>query len=82
MKRGCKDCKYCKCYPGGYWDPDDYECISNNEDITEEVFDRVWANGEEWDENEKPICPGYEDAPTVDDEYWEKYTYEERYMER
>lgn len=82
MKRGCRDCKYCKCYPGGYWDPDDYECVSTSDAITEEVIDKVWVNGEEWDENEEPICPGYEDAPTVDDEYWEKYAHEERYREK
>ncbi len=89
MKRGCKDCKYCKCYPGGYWDPDDYECVCGYkafEGMTQEqiddTYERAWINGEEWDENEEPICPAYEDAPTEDDEYWEKYAYEERYKER
>lgn len=85
MKRGCRDCKYCKCYPGGRWDPDDYECVSNvwdRIDVDDEAIRRAWEDGEEWEENEDPICPGYEEAPTVDDEYWERYAYEERYMEK
>ena len=82
MQNGCNNCKWCKCYSGDYWTPDDYECQSSCEDITEEVFQRVWENGEEWKNDEDPICPGYEEASTEYDEYWDKYAYEERYSER
>lgn len=81
MKHGCNNCKWCKCYKGDYWTPDEYEC-QGGYDIPEDVMQRVWENGEEWSDNEEPICPAYEEAPTEDDEYWEKYAYEERYAEK
>lgn len=82
MENGCNNCRWCKCYRGDYWTPDEYDCKSSCEDITEEVFQRVWENGEEWKNNEDPICPGYEEAPTEYDEYWERYAYEENRAER
>ena len=62
MKHGCNDCKYCKCYKGDYWTPDDYECVGLDRtdttvEISQETFDRVWVDGEEWKDNEEPICP-------------------------
>ncbi len=85
MKCGCSNCKYCKCYPGRYWDPDDYECVStvwDNVVADEEKVRRAWENGEEWEHNEEPLCPGYEEAPTEEDEYWDRYAHEERFSER
>ena len=62
--------------------PDNYECVSQNEDIDEEVIERVWGNNETWSTSEEQICPGYEEAPTEEDDYWDKYAYEERFSER
>lgn len=56
---GCNNCKYCKCYPGDYWTPDDYECISDN--VTEEAIKRAWEDDETWSDSDKPICPGYKE---------------------
>ena len=81
MCHGCNDCKWCKCYRGDYWTPDEYEC-QGGYDIPEDVMQRVWENGEEWKDNEEPICPMYEEAPTEDDEYWDRYAYEENKSER
>jgi hypothetical protein len=67
MKHGCNDCKYCKCYKGDSWTPDDYECVGLDRtdttvDISQETFDRVWVDGKEWNDKEEPICPLYEEA--------------------
>lgn len=67
MKHGCNDCKYQKCYNGDYWTPDDYECVGLDRtdttvEISEETFDRVWADGEGWEDNEEPICPLWEET--------------------
>lgn len=62
---GCSDCRYCKVYHGSYWDPGDVECVGNIDDagLTDEeidtLIDRVWVNGEEWKDNEEPICPAW-----------------------
>lgn len=76
MAYGCNNCKHCKCYRGGYWDPDEYECTSDCEDITEEQFERVWSDGETWSILEEPICPGYEECepePYDDGPEYDKY---------
>ena len=80
MGHGCKDCKYCKCYPGGRWSPNEYECVSDvwdRIDVEEDILVRVWEDGEEWGYGEEQICPGWEEAPTEEDEYWARYAYEE-----
>lgn len=85
MRCGCSNCKYCKCYPGGRWDPDEYECVSDVWDrviVDEDKVRRVWENCEEWESNEEALCSGWEEAPTEDDEYWDRYAYEERFSER
>ena len=70
---GCRNCEYCKCYKGNYWTPDDYECVGNIDDagLTEEeidtLIDRVWTNGEEWNDNDEPICPAWKEMETVYD---------------
>lgn len=68
---GCKNCKFHKIYySNDYWSPDEHECIiSDNrlqnpdfeisDDEAEQVFDRVWTNGEEWNSSEEQICPYY-----------------------
>lgn len=88
MKNGCNNCKWCKCYRGDYWTPDEYECVCGDkafEGMTQEqiddTYERAWINGEEWKDNEEPICPAYEEAPTEDDEYWDRYAYEENKSE-
>ena len=70
MTHGCNDCKYCKCYSGDRWTPDDYECVGLDrtdvkEEVTQEHFDRVWVDGEEWNDNEEPICPCYEEVDEI-----------------
>lgn len=62
---GCMNCKYCKCYPGDYWTPDDYECISD--EVTQEAIDRAWINGETWNYSEEAICPGYKEYDEMED---------------
>lgn len=68
---GCKNCKFNKIYySNDYWSPDEYECVISNDrlqnpdfeisdDEVEQVFDRVWTNGEEWNSSEEQICPYY-----------------------
>ena len=72
---GCANCKYYRLYSGSYYDPDDEDCVAPYERLNEErnitmtddeldkMFDTVFGEGTEWDENEKPLCP-----------YWEKET--------
>lgn len=81
---GCNNCRYCRCYPGDYWTPDDFECtVPDNsfegfsDQALDAIFDRVWVDGEQWRDNEDPICPGWVEAPTPEDDYWERYAYEE-----
>ncbi len=66
---GCSDCMYCKIYYGDYWTPDEYECQMTDmidkgygltDEQADEIFTRVFENGEEWGDNDKPICPAYE----------------------
>ena len=70
---GCMNCRYCKCYPGDYWTPDDYECIAEDKfgDMTEaeidEVFSKVWEDGKEWKDGEEPLCPAWEEADYPED---------------
>ena len=61
MKHGCENCKNLRCYHGGYWDPDDYECTKDGP-ATEELLERVWVNGETWSTDETPLCDQYEEA--------------------
>ena len=69
---GCRNCRYCKCYPGDYWTPDEYECQMPDKDYNltdeeiEEVFTRVWENGEGWGDDDKPICPAWEEINEID----------------
>lgn len=82
---GCSNCRYCKCYPGDRWTPDDYECVGFERDTSinltqdqfDNIMDRVWTDGNEWTDNEEPYCPAWEEAPTEEDEYWARYAYEE-----
>lgn len=82
---GCSDCRYCKCYPGDYWTPDDYECTSNvwdRIDVDEEVVEKVWCDCEEWNDNEEPLCPGWEEVSTPEDDYWDRYAWEENHYDK
>lgn len=81
MTHGCGDCKYCRCYRGDYWTPDEYECSCPNE-IDDDSFIRAWEDGEEWSDCEEPVCPEWKEAPTEYDEYWDRYNYEESHNER
>ena len=69
---GCKNCKYHKVYKGDYWTPDEHECIIPNsrlenpdfeitDEQADEIFTRVWENGEEWDRSWEQICPYYKE---------------------
>lgn len=81
MEYGCKNCKFCKCYRGDYWTPNEYACVVQELDISEENFIKCWENAETWTNSEEPLCNSYEEAPTEEDEYWEEYAYKERYYE-
>lgn len=71
MMRGCRNCRYCKCYPGDYYTPDDYECTSPilelgtgidlADEVLDDIFTRVWEDGEEWEDGEQ-LCPGWEEV--------------------
>lgn len=83
---GCKNCRYCKCYCGDYWTPDEYECQGENfGDISDEEFDaiftRVWENGEEWSSTEEPICPAWKEYDS-EEEYWAEYAYKENHYDK
>ena len=66
---GCKNCKNHKVwYSHDYWSPDEHECIIGEFDKPafdvsdkemEDIFERVWCEGEEWDNVEEQICPFY-----------------------
>ena len=70
---GCKNCIYHKVwYSNDYWSPDEHECEISNErlqnpdfEVSDEkldnIFTRVWENGEEWDRSEEQICPYYKE---------------------
>lgn len=70
-KYGCENCKNHKVwYSNDYWLPDKHECIipdnaepdfevSNDE--LEDIFYRVWSNGDEWNTEEEQICPYYKE---------------------
>ena len=69
---GCKNCAYHRVYHGDYWTPDEHECdIPKNRlenpdfEITDEqadnIYTRVWENGEEWDRCWEQICPYYKE---------------------
>jgi len=85
---GCSNCKWCHCYPGDYWTPDDYECKADDfGEVTEEeldtIFTRVWENGEEWKYSEEPICPAWEEySYEPEDAYWDRYAYEENHYDK
>lgn len=66
MRYGCENCKHCKCYPGDYWTPDDFECMG---EPTQEAIDRAWTNGETWKSSEEQICPSYEEAVYDEPDY-------------
>lgn len=85
---GCRNCRWCKCYKGDYWTPDDYECvgymrsdkeINLTDDECDTIFDRVFGDGEEWDDDTEPLCPFWETSKAADEDYWEEYAYKERY---
>jgi hypothetical protein len=42
---------------------------------TQEGIDRAWINGETWEDDETPICPGYEEYIDREPDY-EDYMYE------
>ena len=66
---GCKNCKNHKVWcSNNYYEDDEHECmigefdepafdVSNEE--MEDIFERVWCNGEEWDDVKEQICPYY-----------------------
>ena len=70
---GCSNCKYHKVYRSyDYWSPDEHECeipksrLENPDfEITDEqaddIFTRVWENGEEWEHCWEQICPYYKE---------------------
>ena len=74
---GCKNCKWHKVYKGDYWTPDEHECVIPKnmkplfpvtEEDEDEIFTRVWENGEEWDRYWEQICPYYKEH-IIDDRY-------------
>ena len=81
---GCRNCEHHKIWSSNdYWLPEEHECeipkyrlnepdfeISDEE--LEQVFDRVWTQGEEWWDDQ--ICPYYD--PYIEDEYIEFPTWD------
>ena len=66
---GCSNCKYCKCYPGDHWTPDDYECVCGDkafegmsQDEIDTIYDTVWEDGKQWSPFEEPLCPAWEEV--------------------
>ena len=68
-KYGCENCENHKVwYSNDYWSPDEHECVIpdnaepdfevSNEEL-ENIFDRVWTYGDEWNTEEEQICPYY-----------------------
>lgn len=66
---GCSNCKYCKCYPGDHWTPDDYECVCGDkafegmsQDEIDAIYDTVWEDGKQWSPFEESLCPAWEEV--------------------
>ena len=70
----CTNCRYCTCYSGDYWTPDDYEC-QKVEEIEETIFEEAWENGN------AEVCPYFEE-PNPEEEYWDRYAYEENHYDK
>lgn len=68
---GCRNCRWCKCYKGDYWTPDEYECLKAD-DMDEDVFTEAWEN------DNTDVCPFAEEEEPEKD-YWDEYAYKERY---
>ena len=76
---GCKNCAYHTIYfSNDYWSPDEHECnVPDNVEPDfelsdaelDDVYDRVWGDGEEWNTSEEQICPYYKEyiEPPYDD---------------
>lgn len=74
-KYGCKNCKWFRYYPSNsYYEPDDYECsideeyekkimeqISYSCKELDDIFEKVFGDGEEWDSSEEQLCPYYKE---------------------
>lgn len=70
---GCKNCTYHKVwYSNDYWSPDEHECIipddrlqtpdfDFDEDDVDDIYERCWGKGEEWNISEEQICPYYKE---------------------
>lgn len=70
---GCKNCICHKVwYSNDYWLPDEHECIipktrlnkpdfEISDEELDNIFTRVWENGEEWNTVEEQICPYYKE---------------------
>lgn len=68
---GCKNCKHHKVwYSHDYWSPDEHECIIDefdepafnvSDEEFENIMDRVWTWGEEWNTYDEQICPYYKE---------------------
>lgn len=66
---GCKNCKYFRHYVSyNYYEPDEYDCVAsaddpafivNSDEEENEIFERVYGNGEEWNSEDEQICPYY-----------------------
>lgn len=77
IRLGCANCNNCR-----YIEEDNvYECRKEKE-IDPRIFARVWLDEEDWGRNDEPICECYKEPPQEYDEYWEKYAYQERFLER
>lgn len=55
-------CKYCKVYPGSYWEPDDVEC--HHPTITDDELDKYFSD-------KVNNCPYYEEIVLENDYYLE-----------
>jgi len=53
--------------------------INLTDDECDTIFDRVFGDGEEWDDDTEPLCPFWETSKAADEDYWEEYAYKERY---
>ena len=77
-KYGCKNCEYLKAHYKDYWKPAEYKCevpsdrLENpdfefTDEQAQDIFIRVWGQGEEWGHSSEQICPYYKEH--IDDRY-------------
>lgn len=81
----CTECKHYRYWPATYWEPDDSDCAmldNPKAEIPEEVIDAMYCEGKDIiDEDDPRYCPYFTPAPAEED-YWDRYAWEENHYDK